>query len=69
LIPQINHAELEGSLLEMVIHQFFLHYKCLDLHKVLPIMTTALKEKFVFCSDYGIDLRKKVCKYKEEDAS
>jgi|LakMenEpi03Aug12_release.lakeMendotaPanAssembly.Ray.scaffolds.fasta_scaffold3382871_1 hypothetical protein len=32
-------------------------------------MTNALKERFVYCSEFGIDLRKKVCKYKEEDGS
>jgi hypothetical protein len=39
LIPPISGEELEESLLEIVTHQFFLQYNCLDLHRVLPIMS------------------------------
>jgi hypothetical protein len=63
LIPAIDTEQLEESLLEIVTHQFFLQYNCLDLHKVLPIMAQQHKERFVFSSNFGVELRKKISKY------
>jgi hypothetical protein len=50
LIPAIDTEQLEEALMEIVTHQFFLQYNCLDLHKVLPIMAQPQKERFVYCS-------------------
>jgi hypothetical protein len=66
LIPRINTAEMETSLLQIVTHQFFLQYNCLDLHQVFPILAQPQKRSFVYCSDYGIELRKKITKYTED---
>lgn len=67
LIPLINCDELEESLMEIVTHQFFLQYNCLDLHKVLPIIAQPQKHSFVYCSDFGVDLRRKISKYSVEE--
>lgn len=53
--------------MEIITHQFFLQYNCLDLHKVLPIIAQPQKEGFVYCSDFGVDLRKKISKYSVEE--
>jgi hypothetical protein len=66
LINPVNFEELRKDLNTIILLELLLKTEAFDPDKVLPVLTPALKEKFVFSNPQCIELRKEFVHYEDE---